>query len=480
MVAARAPAPPQRGLLRGAYRWAAVLRLQPPRHGPWRRHDRALRQRLRAAPAEAATYHWIFRYLLTGWLEWRTADRARVNYPGLRSRNALDGDRIEGFARFLPVIGAWLAGGRPARVEDLEGRPVDLPAVLAEGLVAGSDPTRRGYWGRCWDRDQRQVEAADVALGLWLARAQVWPLLTTTQRAAIGDWLAQAAARPVWDSNWHLFPLLVTAVLAALELPAERGGDAAHLERLRAFHRGDGWFEDGADWAIDYYNAWGFHYGLAWLERVEPGASGGLLRATLPPFARGFSHVFSPAGVPLLGRSLTYRLALPAPLIAAQHHWPAELAPGLARRALAAVWARYGLAGALRAGLVTQGVEGLWLPLIDGYTGPGAPLWSLRSLVLALAEPDDAPFWTQPLEPLPVERGDFRLELPAIGWSLTGRQADGEIEILRHGEVRPARFRHGGLAMAWHALAKRGPRVPENRDSRYFQARYSIHRPFWR
>lgn len=469
----------RRSSLRSLYRWAAALRLPPPRHGAWRGHDRALRRLLAEAPEAPATWHWIFRYLLTGFLEWRSPGGAQAHYPGLPSRTP-DSDGLEGFARFLPLAAAWLAGGRPGRVRDLGEREIDLPALLAEGLANGSDPAHPEFWGQCHPRNQRQVEAADVALGFWLARAQLWPLLDGAARARLGAWLAGASAGAVWDGNWHLFPPLINAVLAALGLPAARGDDAAHLARVRALHLGQGWFCDGEPWQVDHYNAWAFHYALPWLARIEPGADAGLVEATLPDFAASLAALISPRGVPLLGRSLTYRLALPGPLIAAQRLWPRRVAPGLARRALAATWRHYGLRGALRAGQVTQGVEGAWLPLLDAYSGAASPLWSARALVLALAEPEAAPFWTDAPRPLPVEQGDYELALPGPGWRVTGRQASGEVVIHRLGEARPARFDGGGLALAWRVLRRQPRRPPGNRDSRYFQASYSNLRPFWR
>ena len=37
------------------------------------------------------------------------------------------------------------------------------------------------------------------------------------------------------------------------------------------FYLGDGWFTDGPDGPVDYYNAWGFYYHIGWIHRMNPG-----------------------------------------------------------------------------------------------------------------------------------------------------------------------------------------------------------------
>jgi hypothetical protein len=55
--------------------------------------------------------------------------------------------------------------------------------------------------------------------------------------------------------------------------------------------------------------------------------------------------------------------------------------------------------------------------------------WCCHGLY-ALSFAADDPFWTAPEEPLPVERGDFDLALPAPGFALSGRQATGQVLLL--------------------------------------------------
>ncbi|QEX17151.1 hypothetical protein FRZ44_24470 [Hypericibacter terrae] len=454
---------------------------QPLRLGAWRRHDRELRRLFSGdAAAEEPAYVWLFRYLLTGFLEWRSSDGSRAAYPGLPSNHGRDIDDIEGFSRFAPLIGSWLAAGRPESVETLDGQRVELPTLLLQGFLSGTDPAAPGYWGLPTRTDQRICEAADIALALWLSRGSVWPRLSEVQRDMIANWLRALAALEVYDNNWHLFPVTILLVLRHFHAEDLPSGGRDHYARLRRFHLGAGWYADGKRQKVDYYNAWGFHYGLFWVRELAPVLDPEFLDKGLRQFAKCYAGLISPAGLPMIGRSIPYRLAIPAPLIAAQRRHPETISPGLARRAMAAVWGRLVPRGAIRAGIVTQGYEGSEPGLLDPYSGPASPLWSLRSLILALYEPSGAAFWTAPLQPLPIEEADYDLDIPSIAWRVEGRRSSGDIVIRRQGELQAGSFEPIGWRERWLDLVGRPKPRRGNYKVRYLRAEYSSARPFWR
>jgi hypothetical protein len=454
---------------------------QPLRLGAWRAHDRELYRLFSGSQAaDESSYVWAFRYLLTGFLEWRSRDGSRAAYPGLLSNHGADIDAIEGFSRFAPLIGAWLAAGRAAVMETLGGKRIDLPTLLLEGFVAGTDPAGRGYWGLAARSDQRICEAADIALALWLSRASVWSRLDQSQQSAIAAWLRAMAAPPVYDNNWHLFPVIILLVLRQLDTEELPTGGRDHYARMRSFRLGAGWYADGRRSKVDYYNAWGIHYALFWIGELAPVLDADSLNEGLRQFAKSFTFLISPSGLPMIGRSIPYRLAVPAPLIAAQRRHPETIAPGLARRALAAVWAHFVPRGAIRAGIVTQGYEGSEPDLLDPYSGPASPLWSLRSLILALYEPSGAPFWTAPLQRLPIEERDYCLGIPPIRWRVEGRHSTGEILIRREGQIHEAGFERMAMRERLRGLIGRPARRHTNNKPRYFYQEYSSARPFWR
>ena len=331
-----------------------------------------------ATRARPERFEDLFRYFLEGFLAYRAAGGARVHYPGLASGNGREIDGLEGFARLAPLMAAWMAGGRPAQVARVEGGEADLAALLAEGLSSGSDPESPHYWGAIGDRDQRLVEAADIALALWLARDQLWPALDQASRNRLVAWLAGAAGKATYDNNWRLFPLVIDRVLKALGGPHDDAAFAAGWAAFREDYIGDGWFADGARGA-DHYNAWSIHYTLAWLGRIEPGFDAGFLDEVRPAFADSLAALIAPQGVAIFGRSLCYRTALPAPLVLFAQDDPSIVTPGLAARALEAVWGYFLAERAVTDGRLTQGYCADDPRILDRYSGPGSCHWGLRS-----------------------------------------------------------------------------------------------------
>jgi len=180
-----------------------------------------------------------------------------------------------------------------------------------------------------------------------------------------------------------------------------------------------------------------------------------------------------------MGRSLCYRLALPAPVVAASLVAPERIAPGEAMRALDATWSYYVARGAVEQGRITQGVCADDKALLDGYSGPASCLWSLRSLVVAYYAETLQPMFETPREPLPVERGDFTVRADAPGWTVEGKRADGHIRLRIDANAgnEPAplhAYGRGNSIKEWLAQA---PRRPNNSAALYGRPEYSTADP---
>jgi hypothetical protein len=159
---------------------------------------------------------------------------------------------------------------------------------------------------------------------------------------------------------------------------------------------------------------------------------------------------------------------------------PDSVTPGEARRALDLSWRFFVARGALRAGTVTQGY---CLPdprILDNYSGPGSCLWSLRSLVAAFYVPDQSPFWTSPGDPLPVEQGDFTIQVPSTGWTITGNRATGDVVLdtgaAGHESASPLQDYPIHRRLVDRVLGR--ARRPGNTAAKYGGGRYSSIRPF--
>lgn len=458
--------------------WAA-----PARALPWNLDfDADLRAAFARRSGDPETpYAEAFRYLLTSFADRARPEGAAVDQPGAPSVNGRESDALEGFSRLAPVAAAWVAGGRPTHIADLRGRDFDIVGFLHRGLVAGTMKGGPGYWGRVTDMNQRIVEAADIARALWIARDFLLPRLTPEERGRLFAWLRRAGSLRTPDNNWHLYPVIINQVLRSLGGDWDERATEGNFDRFWTFYRGQGWFEDGGNaWAVDWYNAWAIHYELFWLTRIAPGWNADRIADAEREFLKTFPFLIGPKGIPIMGRSICYRLAAPAPLVAAGVGGPGseEVSPGMARRALDDVWRYFVANGAFSDGVVTQGYCGADLRILDVYSGPSSCLWSLRAVTIAfLAGPRD-PFWTAPERPLPVERASYEVSIPALGWRIDGDASTGAIKVTRAASATAVPLEPFSPLRRLASLVFRRPFRPDNHAAKYLRPSYSSANPF--
>ncbi len=424
-------------------------------------------------------YHLLFSYFMTGFLLYKSKNPSLVIYPGAPSSHGPHIDAMEGFSRMLPLIASWISSGRGHRIQTLTGETVDLEEVVITGLLSGTDPNSSGYWGAFSDKDQKICEAADIALSIWMMRHTVWPKLEIAQKQRIMSWLLSINGKEVSDNNWHLFPVLINEVAMALGYDHDSPGVQAHYSRFKSFYRGDGWFSDGPQNIYDYYNAWGIHYSLFWINRINPEFDPTFIRESLKKFLQNYVYLLSPQGLPILGRSICYRMAASAPLIAA-HLQDSDLVDGgLARRAFDSTWNYFIRKGAVCQGKVTQGYCQEDLRFMDHYIGPASCLWALRSLILAFQCPENSSFWTAPARSLPVERGDYKVTIPSIRWTIQGIKATKEITINtgRSGQG-VYQINNYTIKQKLAELIDGKSRRPSNKYLKYKLGQYSSREPF--
>jgi hypothetical protein len=425
----------------------------------------------------------LFQYFANGFVRHATPGYSRVHYGGMRSRNGYAMDGLEGFARTAPLLAAWIYSGRDASVRGpADERPGERLAMLRAGILGGVDPHSSEYWGRIQALDQRIVEAADVARVLWLTRAGLWDKLDSAQKQMIRAWLLEGAGAQTPRSNWMLFPVVISVILASLspqDMPQEVLQHARQVfADYEQYYLDSGWFYD-PPYGVDFYNAWGITYDLFWIHAVDPTFEPDFIVAAVEKSADLTQHLISPRGVPIMGRSICYRTAVPVPLVAASLLGSSKFPPGRAVRGLDVVW-RYFIANdSLRDGALTQGYFKSDPRLLDVYSGTGSCHWGLRSLVLAFMHPAGDGFWSARPEPLPVEEADYQVELAKLGWTVQGRRASGEIIITI--PRNPADVNTID-EYSWTTRVKeiflRAPLRPGNHEIKYESRHYSSAAPF--
>ena len=377
--------------------------------------------------------HWedLADRLLGGAEPFTSPSRARILFPGAPGGYGSDIDGLEGFARTF-MLAAFRIAGDPARTGDLVER-------YAAGLAAGTDPDSPERWPRPDEVDQAKVEAAAIAIGLHLTRAELWDRLDDRTKRTTIDWLATVIGQPYPPINWVWFRIVVEEFLRTVGGPFSEADLEEDLAIADGFFREDGWFADGGTRAYDHYTGWALHlYPVLWRTMLAPGhphqARLDRYDAHLDRYLEDAVTLVGANGSPLVqGRSLIYRFAAAAPFWAGAMAGSTALSPGLVRRAASGVVSHFDAAGAPDdRGILTLGWHQEWRQLAQSYSGPGSPYWAAKGM-LGLALPAGHPVWTAIEEPLPIERGDVLRTVVAPGWIVSGTTADGIVRVVNHG-----------------------------------------------
>ncbi|MDD3580607.1 MAG: DUF2264 domain-containing protein [Desulfobacca sp.] len=428
-------------------------------------------------------YNYLFVYLLTGFKHYQSKVSSLVYYNGIPSFYDRRVQAMEGFSRFLPVICAWLASGRPKQLQLLSQEAVDLEEIVMDGLLAGTDPSSPGYWGEMVDYDQRICEAAILALSICMVRDSLWQKFSNDQKKQIIKYLLKANGKKVTDNNWNIFPVWINIIAKHLGFDHDEQAIPTHFTRVKSFYRGEGWFTDGIPKGkerFDYYNVFIFNFFLFWLTVFDPGFESQFIQEALEKFIEKYVYLMTPEGVPYLGRSIPYRMALAAPLIVGCKLDHSLTQPGLARRAFDTLMTHFITRGAIAYGNVSQGYYQTDLRWLDRYIGPASGLLSLFSFALALSCHPDSPFWTAPEMPLPVEKGDYRIFIPSINWEIIGLNNHWEIIIKNgKGNVKVPKIANYTILHLMAEKILRRPFRPQNWSAKYDLGAYTSKNPLW-
>jgi hypothetical protein len=415
-------------------------------------------------------YEHLFNYFAYGTVKYQSPEGAFIYYPGEISSRGRTINGIEGFARFFPLAASWLFSNH-SEIIVLNNETYNITDILKRGLLNGTNPKHSEYWGDVEDKNQRIVEAADIALALWICKDTLWNTFTSAEKDRIVKWLNQSVNKKIVDNNWNLFPITIVKALEALGYSNET--NINHINTLyqnykKKHYLGEGWFDDPPK-GIDYYNAWSIHYSLFWLDQIDPSFDHEFIRKSHSEFTKFYKYLFSKNGFPIMGRSVCYRLAAPAPIVTSALIAPDEISAGLALRTLDVTWMHFIKNNALQDGKLTQGYYEDDLRLLDGYSGAGSCLWSLRSLIVAFYVDKHLPLFETEEKQLPVESSNFKIANNTIGWTIIGDKSIQKISLQLERNVNNKTYR----LKAYSSKNKlkeflfRSPSRPNNKDALY-------------
>lgn len=359
--------------------------------------------------------------------------KADLPLRGQASNHGAQADRLESFARPCLLAAHWLAS-EPGPAEKLSRAQV--AEWFRRGLVIGTDPKSPEYWGATANHHQHTVEMAALTLALQIASSSLWKPLTKLERDQVARWFASIRGAGLHRNN-HMFFNVMTLAFLGQEGYGRPGDEPVMrhlLDVIESMSVGGGWFIDGMNETVDYYQAYAFHYYGPWWAKLyghtDPKRAQ-RWRDWLGQFLKDYVHFFAASGEnPPFGRSLCYRFAASAPFGLAEYCGVSVIPPGQARR----ICSRNLDFFLRQSSRQTQGALSLgWTDefpqVTEAYSCAGSTYWAAKGFAPLLL-PRKHPFWQSPEKPLPAETSDFQIAIPQAG--LVVRGDAGEVEVLNN------------------------------------------------
>ncbi len=304
--------------------------------------------------------------------------------------------RLEGYARVLWGLGPLLSQQNTSLPDEIQSEINDWAEKTRTGLINGTDPHHKEYWGEAKDRDHKFVEMAAIANAILMAPDVYWKPLSQKHKCNVFNWLNQINKRDIYGNNWIAFRILVNTLFCRIGLMAWNKEMENDLAVFDSNYEGGGWYHDGIPGKKDYYIPFAMHfYGLLvakYMNNELPQYCATLKRRA-EQFYRDYHYWFDGKGrsVPF-GRSLTYRFA----------HTAAFAAMAFADMDIPIGELRHFVLQNLRfwhsqpifdnGGILSIGYCYPNLIMSELYNSNGSPYWAFKSFLI-LALPEEHEFW---------------------------------------------------------------------------------------
>jgi len=383
------------------------------------------------------------------------------------------GGRKEAFERSMVLSAFYAAATGKDRVPGYEG---SITRPYRDGMIRLTDPSGPAYFG---PREQYEAFGTNLALSVLICPEYFWEPLTELEKNNLLKFFADLSEMVAYDCNHWFFHMVTVPLLDKYGHSNPRREYLTMIfNRLLGWYRGDGWFIDGGNFSIDYYNLWGFqlynnvltYYDAPWKKQFGP-----RVKQTTGRFLESFPYLYGRDGgsVPF-GRSITYRFASISALAWATLNDNSTLPPGQSRRIASGCLKYFWEHGALSEnGLLEPGFHGPNSVAAESYIDRGSPYWAAQAMAVLLI-PEDDPFWTAPEEPMPADGAGGRLALPGAQVVMKVSPQDGEAKVYPLGQPighagqwqRGIKyFQHSYSSyLGWCALGSGGPDLAAGRS----------------
>lgn len=329
---------------------------------------------------------------------------------------------MEAFGRLMAGISPWLA------LPDDDTKEGKMRKQLRDWAVQSYKNAVDPNSPDCllWEGPtQILVDAAYIAESFMRAPDATWNLLDeTTKQRYIDRFIGLRVIRPAYN-NWLLFRAMTESFLLSIGEKADQYALTVAVNKINEWYLSDGWYSDGPEFALDYYNSYVIH--PMYIEVLEvcnankfwTPISTKLAIKRMQRFNTFLERLISPEGTyPAFGRSVVYRMGAfqTMALAAWKYGLPEGLSNGQVRSALTAVMKNmFAVEGNFDdENYLRLGFAGHQPDLSNYYINNGS-LYMTSLVYMPLGLPADHPFWTSPAEPWTSQKAWTGKEFPIDG-----------------------------------------------------------------
>lgn len=312
---------------------------------------------------------------------------------------------MEAFGRLMAGVAPWLNLPDDNSPEGKQREQIREWALKSYANAVDPDNPDCLLWK---GENQILVDAAYIANSFIRAPESLWmPLDQVTKERYIEKFKSLRTIKPAYN-NWLLFRAMIEAFLASVDEEYDGYVLEVAVRKIDEWYLGDGWYADGPEYSLDYYNGYVMHPMYVEIietmqsKKISCSVSFDLALRRMQRYNQLIERLISPeATFPAVGRSMTYRLGAfqTLALSAWKYGLPHTMTDGQVRNALTTVMKRmFSAEGNFNAeGYLQLGFVGHQPGLADYYTNAGS-LYITSLVFLPLGLPGDHAFWTAPAE----------------------------------------------------------------------------------
>ena len=327
---------------------------------------------------------------------------------------------LETFARLMAGISPWIALPDDGTPEGKQRKQLHDWAIQAYKNAVDPNSPDRITW--LTNTSQPLCDASYLVESFMRAPEATWGQLDeVTKKRYIEGLKSLRTIRPAYN-NWLLFRAMVEAFFMSIGEDVDEYALSVGLQKMSEWYLSDGWYSDGPEYAMDYYNSYVMHPMMIEVLEIckkhnfRTPISFELAVKRMNRFNTILERFISPEGAyPAVGRSVIYRMGAFQTLAmsAWKYGLPKDLTNGSVRSALTCVMKRmfavdgnFDSKGYLRLGFAGH------QPNLANYYSDNGSLYMTSLVFMPLGLPASHPFWTAPAEPWTSQKAWSGQEFP--------------------------------------------------------------------